>query len=371
MSAVSTHQRTLIVFVISLVALQLLVAGVFGVKPSFEAGYFTPEDTRVETADGISLSEERRRELEAILLPPPILAWSSESLDGVLPDNLASETVLLSFAAPKVEETPKDNSVEPAIVAQAVTPPKPAQPAPKAEPVPIPDISDEGIILEDGDGFKIAPVYLERLPELKSLEVDQRKKRFTAVMLPLILRANIELSERRKLIIDAAQDGNVELLMKWAELYRLKAPPKDVESLRRELLLRVDQIPPSIALAQAAIESGWGTSRFAIQGNALFGQWAWSQDQGIKPNEARVENAVVRSFANLFDSVRAYMHNLNTHHSYENFRRLRQQDSIDMRTLTGALIDYSEERDVYIDKLIAMTDVNNFTIYDNAELLPE
>ena len=133
----------------------------------------------------------------------------------------------------------------------------------------------------------------------------------------------------------------------------------------------MDQIPPSIALAQAAIESGWGTSRFAVQGNALFGQWAWSYDQGIKPSESRVENAVVRSFANLFDSVRAYMHNLNTHHSYENFRRLRQQKDIDMNTLTGALIEYSEERDVYIDKLISMAEVNDFAVYNNAELLPE
>ena len=367
MSAISTSQRNLIVIIVSLVAFQFLLAGVLGFKPIFKAGYFIPKDVAVKKGR-ISLSEERRRELEAILLPPPILAWSSENLDANPPENLISGDILLSFAAPKIEDVIQQDDDEIEGVAQAVTPPKNV---PDIEPLPIPEISDEGIIFKEGGRLKIAPVYLERLPELKSLDVDQRKQQFAAVMLPLILRANIELNERRDLIVAAANEGNVKLLNQWAELYRLNVKSNGVEELRRELLLRVDQVPPSLALAQAAIESGWGTSRFAIQGNALFGQRAWSNDQGIKPTDSRYENAVVRSFSNLFDSVRAYMHNLNTHHSYENFRRLRQTEGVDIRTLTRSLIIYSEEREIYVNKLRAMIDVNNFTIYEDAQLLPE
>ena len=366
MAGPSTNQRYVIVILGTLIAFQLLIAGVFGLKPSFDAGYYTPPAQEDVQDSRITLTEERKRELEALLAPPPILAWSGESSLKAVPDDLASGQTLLAFAKaqpPKPQPAPEPEESQPQ---------KPAvQKPPQVELVPVPEIADEGIILDQGDGIKIAPVYLAQLPELKSLTVDQRKKRFTAIMLPLILRANLELQERRQLIVAAAQNEDVQQLRQWAELYRLKTNSTDVAELRQQLLLRVDQVPVSIALAQAAIESGWGTSRFAIQGNALFGQWAWSNDLGIKPEDARYENAVIRSFANLFDSVRAYMHNLNTHRSYENFRRVRQDQSADNQDLTGTLLSYSEEGEVYIGKLQSMISANDFTLYDNAELLPE
>ena len=135
----------------------------------------------------------------------------------------------------------------------------------------------------------------------------------------------------------AAADRRIAGPGTWARLYRVKSEGKSLEDLQRDLLQRADMVPVSLALAQAAIESGWGTSRFARQGNALFGQWAWQADAGLKPAEASNSRAVVRSFPNLFGSVRAYMHNLNTHSSYATFRERRTM----LRTRMAGTLDIS------------------------------
>ena len=214
----------------------------------------------------------------------------------------------------------------------------------------------------------VAPIYVERLPDLAPLDADQRKKRFVAIMLPLIIRSNQELLDRRQQVQSLINQGDIKTLRQWAQLYRIKTQPDDVDALGELLLARVNTVPVSIALGQAVIESGWGTSRFAIQGNALFGQWAWSQNAGIRPIEASNSRAVVRSFANLFDSVRSYMHNLNTHHSYEDFRRARASQKNSDQVLINTLINYSEEREVYVDKLISIIAANGFERYNNAQL---
>jgi uncharacterized FlgJ-related protein len=335
----------MIVILGSLVILQLLLAGVFGLKPSFKAGYYIPS-ARDLASKSPGLSEERLRELESILAPPPELAWIEENRSRILGDSASTDT-----------SRPSDDQQDSGL--------------PKVKPVPIPEIADEGIIFGEGDTVKIAPKYIERFPDLEIYSSDDRKKYFVAIMLPLILRANVELAERRQLIVDAVERGDVKVLRQWAELYRLETDSTDVKKLRQELLLRVDQVPVSIALAQSAIETGWGTSRFAIEGNAGFGQWAWSNDSGIKPSDARYENVVVRSFANIFDSVRAYMHNLNTYGPYETFRRVRQKKKVDIHTLASTLRSYSEEGEDYVEKVGEVIKANNFTLFDNAVLLPE
>ena len=321
LTAISQNQRLLIASIGALIALQILLAGVLEYKPSFNAGYDRPTPSLdAQTNTPASLSRERRRELEAILAPPPHLPWADQN--------------------------------------QSITPPKNTPP----------QTNNNQII-------KVEPIYLEKLPDLQSLTTQERKEKFVNIVLPLILRANDELKERQRLITIAAQNDNTKQLQQWAELYRLKNNPEydpnNAEKILKELLKRVDQIPVSLALAQAAIESGWGTSRFATQGNALFGQWAWESDQGIKPNSPRHENVVVRSFANLFDSVRAYMHNLNTHKPYEEFRTKRLNPNNSPLTLAQSLTSYSEERNQYVDKLHQVINANNFTIYDNAELLTQ
>ena len=112
------------------------------------------------------------------------------------------------------------------------------------------------------------------------------KDSFVSIVLPLILAANEEIGQRRSAIMRAADAQDMDSLQRWAKLYRVNTDGRSIEAIRTNILDRADFIPVSLALAQAAIESGWGTSRFARQGNALFGQWAWQASQGIKPAQA-------------------------------------------------------------------------------------
>ena len=357
----SKFNRNLTIAVGGLVVVQLLIAGVVGLKPpTIEAGYYQVPTNNLSATPRAVLSEARQQELEALLSPPPILSWSDVAKGEELPEDLTNKSLLFSF----------------------VDPPSAKLDAPEAPNVPdVPDASPSNQLPEpnaatprllvpslDGDGLLIKPVYLAKLPDLKPLSVDQRKAQFVAVVLPLVLRANLELAERRQLVMDAAAANDGSKLMQWAELYRLKTDNKDMDEISAMLLKRIDLVPVSIALAQAAIESGWGTSRFAVQGNALYGQWAWSKDAGITPAKASREDAVVRSFTNLFDSVRAYMHNLNTHPVYEDFRAARANKQTPSIALVKELINYSEEREVYITKLYALINRNNFQAYENAQL---
>lgn len=228
-------------------------------------------------------------------------------------------------------------------------------------------------------GVPTRPVYVARnfTKQIPGSHLDLptkgQKENFVNMVLPLILAANEEISQRRSAIIRAVGRNDRDALLGWARLYRVKGEDKNINELERALLMRADTVPVSLALAQAAIESGWGTSRFARQGNALFGQWAWQADAGLKPQQASNSRAVVRSFPNLFGSVRAYMHNLNTHSSYATFRERRSM----MRTrtpgdlgyqLANFMGSYAEIGDVYIDKLQQLIRSNDFGHYEDARL---
>ena len=137
----------------------------------------------------------------------------------------------------------------------------------------------------------------------------------------------------------------------------------------------MDEIPVSLALAQAAKETGWGTSRFAQEGNALFGQWTWS-GEGLKPKEAeKDEGHKVMKFNILQASVRAYQRNLNTHSSYRDFRLARAQlrdlgKSLDSIILSEHLDEYAETGNQYVDVLKKIITQNNLKDFDDAKLLP-
>ena len=156
-------------------------------------------------------------------------------------------------------------------------------------------------------------------------------------------------------------------------LYRIESEAFDDTALSERLLRRVDTIPVALALAQAAVESGWGKSRFAQQGNALFGQWAWTESAGMRPLAASNERAVVRSFGSLLESVRAYMHNLNTHQNYKRFRdarfRMKSRTEEAKASLLAAYLDsYAEIGQDYVKKLLAVMSSNNFDQYAGAKL---
>ena len=368
-----TH-RNLVIGIIGLVAIQLGISGLLGWKPSFQAGYFT-DDAPVSSDETDEVFDaERLRALEAILAPAPVLAWSNAEQQGDVPQGLASASSVLSFADDQIKEDAE--TAEPEDVVSAGT-----QPA-ERETALTPELDDQVARLElafnqtapavqstvKKPSLLIEPIYFETLPDLSSLSADQRKKRFVAVMLPLILRSNQELKDRREQVMRLIEARDLEKLQQWAQLYRIKNQPKDIDQLGAALLERVNTVPVSIALGQAAIESGWGTSRFALQGNALFGQWAWSKNAGIRPIEASNSKAVVRSFANLFDSVRAYMHNLNTHYSYQDFRDVRIRPDANNSDFIDTLINYSEERGLYVDKLKSIINANEFDQLEWAKL---
>jgi Bax protein len=216
--------------------------------------------------------------------------------------------------------------------------------------------------------------FARRIPERHlALSGADQKQSFINLVLPLIVASNDELVQRRNAVKAAFDAKNRAMLEKWAVLYRVDPEKLDDAELAKQLLRRVDTIPVALALAQAAIESGWGTSRFALQGNALFGQWAWTEAAGIRPLAASNERAVVRSFGSLLESVRAYMHNLNTHPNYQRFRLARQRLSpqnktIKAGTLATYLDSYAEIGTAYVDKLRAVMSSNNFDQYARARL---
>ena len=184
---------------------------------------------------------------------------------------------------------------------------------------------DENYNLKDIRKNKLVkPINIDLLPsEIKSIEnSEERKELFIQIILPLILEENKKIRlERKTLFSILNKNNNSEEEKNW-----LKSKFKQYGVTNRDLAtlkIRMDEVPVSLAIAQAAKETGWGTSRFAQEGNALFGQWTYSGD-GIKPAGSDSEDThKVMKFKILKASVRAYQRNLNTHKSYREFRKVR------------------------------------------------
>ena len=209
-------------------------------------------------------------------------------------------------------------------------------------------------------------VFFTHIPESHlALTGTAQKDSFIKIVLPLILASNEEISKRCEAIRRAFENGDRATLEKWAKLYKIDLTDQDNKAVMTRLLERADTIPVALALAQAAVESGWGTSRFAIQGNALFGQWAWRDRAGIRPLDASNDRAVVRSFGSLLGSVRAYMHNLNTHSHYQKFRKARstlrnRPKASEAKMLVKYLDRYAEIGHAYVKKLEVLIRSNDF-----------
>ncbi len=222
----------------------------------------------------------------------------------------------------------------------------------------------------------VKPVALTLLPnEIKKIEnVKKRKEFFIQIVLPLILKENNNIKlDRKRLFSIINKSNNTDLEKKWIEkkYKQYGVPSKDLTTLK----IRMDEIPVSLAIAQAAKETGWGTSRFAQEGNALFGQWTWS-GEGLKPKDAeKSEGHKVMKFNVLQASVRAYQRNLNTHSSYKDFRqeraRLRDQGkALDSIILSEFLNEYAETGNEYVEVLKKIIRQNNLQDFDDAKLLP-
>ena len=222
----------------------------------------------------------------------------------------------------------------------------------------------------------VKPVALTLLPaEIKMIESSkQRKEFFIQIILPLILQENNNIRlDRKRLFSIINKSNNSDLEKKWLDkkYKQYGVSSKDLSILK----IRMDEIPVSLAIAQAAKETGWGTSRFAQEGNALFGQWTWS-GEGLKPKDAdKNEGHKVMKFNVLQASVRAYQRNLNTHSSYKNLRRARAElrdrgQALDSLILVNYLNEYAETGQKYVDVLTQIIKQNNLKDFDDAKLLP-
>ena len=223
---------------------------------------------------------------------------------------------------------------------------------------------------------KVKPIRLSLLPnEMKSIESSaKRKSLFIKIILPLVLEENNRIIiDRKKLFSILNKNKNSKDEIKWLnqKFKQYGVLNKDLATLK----VRMDIIPVSLAIAQAAKETGWGTSRFAIEGNALFGQWTWS-GEGIKPAGADTDATYkVMKFNVLKASVRAYQRNLNTHSSYKKFRFVRAQlrddnKKLDSLKLAEYLDNYAQTGTEYTKVLKQIIQQNQLKDFDEVKLLP-
>ena len=236
---------------------------------------------------------------------------------------------------------------------------------------------DTGYNLKDVREKKLVkPVALTLLPqEIKMIEnTKKRKEFFIQIVLPLIIQENNNIRlDRKTLFTIINKNNNTVSEKKWLEkkYKQYGVNSRDLSVLK----IRMDEIPTSLAIAQAAKETGWGTSRFAQEGNALFGQWTWS-GEGLKPKNA--ENGKghkVMKFNVLQASVRAYQRNLNTHSSYKGFRKARAEfrdlnKPLDSMELSKYLNKYAETGNQYVEVLQKIITQNKLKDFDDAKLLP-
>lgn len=227
----------------------------------------------------------------------------------------------------------------------------------------------------------IAVMYWLVYPEVPAFDEypagEARKQAFFAYFLPLIREQNEEIQAKRRQISEWY--GERDNLGWWsalqleslAEEYRIEAFDVAADEDWQRLLQRVDIVPPSLALAQAANESGWGTSRFAQEGYNFFGQWCFVPGCGMVPKQRGAEMShEVAVFASPRESVTSYMRNLNTHEIYQPLREVRaqlrsQSQLLDGITLVRGLGQYSSRGHGYVEEIQVMIKQNDLTRFDH------
>ena len=223
------------------------------------------------------------------------------------------------------------------------------------------------------------PLFLlKTLPkDLHNIQsTTERKRLFFLSLLPAVLLANQEITLQRQQLVIALRHYEAGLplssaqhllISRLSKNYRLRHDPLTNKNARKQLLLRLDTLPPDLVLAQAANESGYGTSRFSQQGNNLFGQWTYASGTGLVPKERSAnQRHEVKRFASLYDSVRSYMNNLNAHRAYRSLRTIRAQKRARKQAVRGidlaaGLRLYSSRRDAYVSEIRAIIRSNRLS----------
>jgi Bax protein len=213
-------------------------------------------------------------------------------------------------------------------------------------------------------------------------DLELRKSLFIRALLPSILAENHRLRMTRERVETLLKDGLSETAKSsssWLggimRTYRVDGDPEQ-PAVQRRLLRRLDEIPPALVIAQAANESGWGTSRFAVKGNNLFGIWTFKQEQGLIP-EARADDMEhsVRTFPDIRTSVKAYLYTLNIGYAYRDLRSLRERmrqnhQPLDAAALAEGLVHYSQRGGEYVNELQAIIERNQLEFLESVDLHP-
>ena len=208
--------------------------------------------------------------------------------------------------------------------------------------------------------------HKERFPSnisLRNLGPEERKKKFVEIMLPLIIRANQEVLREREFVISVSNRKKLtpEEKKRLEELFK-----KYKVSSVREFLRRVDTVPVSLILAQAAVESGWGTSRFFTEANNAFGMYAIKDK--TKCIKAKGSDVCLKVYDDLYQSVKDYIYNINVSWAYEEFRKARERGA-DVYTLVEALEKYSTLRNEYVRLIKNVIKKNDLTRFDNSKFV--
>jgi|GEM_PF-643556 len=235
---------------------------------------------------------------------------------------------------------------------------------------------EENYNLEDiRQGKAVDPVFLSKLPTgIANIDnIGDRKKLFIKVILPLVIYENNKILEDRNYLNQISREKSLsEQETVWLDkkFKEYKVKTSEIEELKK----RMDVIPPSLAIAQAAYETGWGTSRFAMEGNSLYGARTWKKGKGIVPNDRGEEQKFeVLSFKIIRASISSYKKNLNTHQSYNEFRKARaiqrkEKNRVFGLELSQYLNKYSEIGGVYVQRLKKIIEQNSLTDFDESVL---
>ena len=208
---------------------------------------------------------------------------------------------------------------------------------------------------------------------------SNKKIDFIENILPLITFENKKIIQQRKNLIEiklflsqekTLSATDLKYIRKLSKKYKVSSTHKHKIDIVNELLLSVNIIPNSIVLAQAVNESGWGTSRFAKEYNALFGQYTYDKNAGVIPyKREKGKKHLIKNFTSINKSVESYFNNINSHYAYKEFRRIRSEISdfnndFNIKMLTSSLNVYAEDKS-YVDTINKIIDSNNLNQFDS------
>tara|TARA_B100001059_G_C17730863_1_gene526116 strand:+ start:187 stop:1110 length:924 start_codon:yes stop_codon:yes gene_type:complete len=239
------------------------------------------------------------------------------------------------------------------------------------------------IMYKAENGLIIPRMYFPYIPKnISEFKSTIKKDVFISILLPIALRGNELVLQERKLMKAAFLSNNIYQIENLAKKYKIKNFKKinfsnitklDLGRIKKELLTKINKIPISIILAQSIIESGWGSSRFAQEGNALFGEWTWKANVGIKPKGNMDANFAVKNFKNILESLNSYILNLNSHPAYFQMRKYRSLKYKAGKKITGYdtanfLNRYAEIGFDYVKKIEDMIKSNKLYRFQKAKL---